>query len=272
MKEKNNYGRFTIEEIDFIEKNYKKMELKALAKHLKRQPSSIKNYIQEHIVNQGNSLAAQNLRVEYDIQKRPYWFDIQQQFTPEEIPLFVYYWERTISQFKDDVLPTEELQIVDMVKIELLMSRGLKQQNQNQQNINILEKLLIDEQANEVPDPMTVNSLSTQISLARAAQTAWSKEFQELSNRKLMILKELKATRQQRVKTLESSKANFIGMLGELIINKDLRKEWGEHIEKMRIATDIEMKRLTDYHTFNDGIVDQPIFTSETAKEDNELK
>jgi len=264
-------GRFTLDEIEYIEQNYKKIEVKLIAKHLSRKASSVKRYITEHIVNPGKSIAAQNLRLEYDIKTRPYWKDIEAQFTEDELPLFVYYWEKTISQFKDDVLPTEELQIVDMVKIELLMSRGLKQQNTNQQNIALLEKLLVDEQAQNVPDPMKVNSLSTQVALARSAQTAWSKEFQELSNRKLAILKELKATRQQRVKNLESSKANFIGMLAELIENKNIRKEWGEYIEKMRVATEVEMRRLTDYHQYNDGVVDQPIFTAETAKEDNVL-
>ena len=31
-----------------------------------------------------------------------------------------------MSQFKDDVTPTEEMQVVDLIKLELLMNRSLE--------------------------------------------------------------------------------------------------------------------------------------------------
>jgi hypothetical protein len=46
-----------------------------------------------------------------------YWREIQKQFDENEQELFLYHWSRIISQFRDDVLPTEELQVIDAIKI-----------------------------------------------------------------------------------------------------------------------------------------------------------
>ena len=65
-------------------------------------------------------------KAQYDLTFRPYWVELQQQFTDDELKLFQYHWARIISQFKDDIIPTEELQVVDLIKLELLMNRALK--------------------------------------------------------------------------------------------------------------------------------------------------
>jgi hypothetical protein len=38
-------------------------------------------------------------------------------------------------------------------------------------------------------------------------------------------------------------------------------------MEKMRLATEAEKERLSDYIQYEDGIVDQPFLTPETTKE-----
>ena len=38
-------------------------------------------------------------------------------------------------------------------------------------------------------------------------------------------------------------------------------------MQKMRLAMENEKERLSEYMSFNDGQVDQPFLTSETAKE-----
>ena len=52
------------------------------------------------------------------------------------------------SQFKDDVFHTEEMQIIDTIKLEILMNRILKSQRDNQQEIsNELKDLVRDEKS-----------------------------------------------------------------------------------------------------------------------------
>ena len=38
-----------------------------------------------------------------ELEDRPYWIELEGQFTSEEFDLFKYHWGRIISQFKDDV-------------------------------------------------------------------------------------------------------------------------------------------------------------------------
>ena len=89
-------GRLTYDDMRFIESNWKKMSYTEIAKSLDRSIPSIKKYIDTKIKS-GNSIEARELKVEYDIKSRPYWNDIEAQFEKEELPLFIYHWEKTIS-------------------------------------------------------------------------------------------------------------------------------------------------------------------------------
>jgi hypothetical protein len=265
-------GRLSIDDMQFIEQNCKKMSYTEIARSLDRSIPAIKKYV-ETKVNTKASLETKAIKLEYDIMARPYWKEIEQQFETDELPLFVYHWDKMISQFKDDVLPTEELQIVDMIKMELMMNRILKQQKSISNNILKLETMLLEEQNKDVilRDMMSITSMQTQLSTIRQAQQSFGREFQSLGDKKLDILKALKATRLDRIKKLEDSRQSFVGWLSALLQDKDLRREWGVHIEKMRIASEIEKDRLSEYHTYADGQIDQPFLTPENVKEDNVL-
>ena len=39
-------------------------------------------------------------------------------------------------------------------------------------------------------------------------------------------------------------------------------------MEKMRLAMEKEKGRLSDYHKYEDGLIDQPFLTPETVKDD----
>jgi hypothetical protein len=57
--------------------------------------------------------------------------------------MFLYHWGRIISQFKDDVLPTEELQIIDTIKLDILMNRILRTQYETNKTISELELKMV---------------------------------------------------------------------------------------------------------------------------------
>ena len=81
------------------------------------------------------------------------------------------------------------------------------------------------------------------------------------------MLKDLKATREQRIKRLEDSKQTFIGWVRNLMTNHEVRHEIGTEMEKMRLATNKEAERLSEYHQYEDGTVDQPFLTPDSVKE-----
>ena len=78
----------------------------------------------------------------------------------------------------------------------------------------------------------------------------------------------MKATREQRIKRLEDSKQTFIGWVRNLMSNPDVRQELGVEMEKMRLAMENEAERLSEYHKYEDGTIDQPFLTPDSVKDD----
>ena len=124
-------GRFTKKEIKYIRENMGSVSTQALAEALDRDPASIDDYIKRafRVGLTSEEVAA------YELEKRPYWSELKDQFSEQELDLFKYHWARVISQFKDDVIPTEEIQVVDLIKLELLMNRCLKVNKSNMDQI-----------------------------------------------------------------------------------------------------------------------------------------
>ena len=50
--------------------------------------------------------------------------------------------------------------------------------------------------------------------------------------------------------------------------NPEARHEMGVEMEKMRLATNAETERLSEYHKYEDGTIDQPLLTPDSVKED----
>src|SRR5690606_10700495 len=90
------------------------------------------------------------------------------------------------------------------------------------------------------------------------------KDYSNLHASKSKIFSALKATREQRIKQIENSKESFVDWVKELIKNSQLRKDFGIYMEKHRIATEVEYKRLSELHTYDDGEVDMPVLNHET--------
>ena len=261
-------GRFTKTEQEFIKNNHREMSTLDMATHLDRDPVSVESYVKEKIGN--TTLDDREIEALHDLQGRPFWKDLQRQFTEEELQSLLYHWSRIITQFRDDVLPTEELQIIDAIKLEILMNRALIGQQSNMKNISEYEELITVEKSKslEIQDKDYIYNLERQIAVCRAAQDSLTRDYKDLQTKKAAMLKDLKATREQRIKRLEDSKQTFIGWVRNLMSNPDTRREIGIEMEKMRLAMNKEAERLSEYHKYEDGLIDQPFLTPDSVKDD----
>jgi len=205
----------------------------------------------------------------FELQSRPYWSELELQFTKGELELFKYHWSRIISQFKVDVIPTEELQVVDLIKLELLMNRCLKQNKDNIEQISAYEALVARERsvAADQQNRDEIFNLDRQVASLKASQESLNRDYRELQAKKSTMLKEMKATREQRVKRLEDSKQSFTTWVAHLMSNPETAKNYGLEMEKMRLAMLKERDRLSAYHKYEDGMVDQPFLNHETVKD-----
>jgi hypothetical protein len=258
-------GRLSKDEIKYVEDNVKTASHIEIAQYLDRDPDSIEKFIKKRF---GKGASAEEIAA-FDLENRPYWIEIKNQFTDDELKLFRYHWARIISQFRDDVIPTEELQVVDLIKLELLMNRSLKSNKSNIEQITVMEALIQEERARD-PDQQNVDmvfNMERQVASLRASQESLNKDYRELQTKKNSMLKEMKATREQRVKRIEDSKQSLTGWIAFLMSNPDVTTKYGIEMEKMRLAMGKERERLSKFHKYQDGIVDQPFLNSDTIKD-----
>ena len=60
----------------------------------------------------------------------------------QELETFSFHWGKLWAQFGDDVFHTEEIQIIDAIKLQLLMNRCLRFQYKNMEQIEQLESMV----------------------------------------------------------------------------------------------------------------------------------
>ena len=101
----------------------------------------------------------------------------------------------------------------------------------------------------------------------RASQESMNRDYRELQAKKNGMLKEMRATREQRVKRLEDSRQSFTGWMIHLMTHPEQTRKYGLEMEKMRLAMENEKARLAQLHKYEDGIIDQPFLTPDTIKD-----
>lgn len=260
-------GRLSREDWEFIEANADTLSPEAIANHLERTIESVRNYLLK-IGKSPDKIEGFAVQAEYDIKSRPYWRELKAQFSEEELELFLYHWREIVAQFRKDVLATEELQVVDLIKLEVLMNRALREQQESMIRVRELEREIEQEKRKSSPDQdkELLFNLERQIASLRAAKESLSREFKDLQTKKAGLYKDLKATREQRIEKLENNKQTLASLVNRILRDPEFFENEGKALEKMRMAMEQEKRRLSDYYTYDDGSVDQPFLTPETVK------
>jgi hypothetical protein len=243
-----------------------KMSSGQIADVLNRSIDPIVKYLEK--VGKGtNKIANFETQAEYDIKTRPYWKQIQKQFDEEEQELFLYHWKTIVAQFQKDILPTEEMQIVDMVKVDVLMNRALNSQRANAMRIESLEIESAAERSrpDEDRDMELVFRIETAISTLKAAHEVLSREFKDLQEKKFKMFTAMKATRESRIEKIESNKETLASIVQKILRDPGWTAEANRELEMMRLAAIKEKERLSGFHTYEDGEVDQPFMNCSTV-------
>lgn len=256
-------GPWSKKDKEFIAENAATMSVEEIAETLGRNEDAVKKYIAGLTQNK-NISKAKALHAEHNIKNSPIWKDLKKQFSESELEMFVYHWRRIIAQFNNDVFPTEEFQIIDAVKLELLMSRILSRQQELRESIDGLEKAITAAELED--DYEKANEYKRQHGILLSAREATEKDYRDNLAKKHGILKELRATRDQRVKAIESSRETMIGWMKRVIEDGDLREKLGYDMEKMRMAKEKERERLSQYHKYEDEVEDIPFLNPETVE------
>jgi len=199
-----------------------------------------------------------------NIRKSRYWETLQEQFDASELDSFEYHWKNIVRQFRDDILHTEEMQIVDAIKLQLMMDRNQKKQKQAMDHIDFLKGEIQKEHKKKPPNENLIKGYSQDLAACYSGIEALDKDHVMLLKEKNSCLQKLKATREGRITQIENNKASLTSWIKEIYTNPKLRYALGLQMEKMRIATEAEYERLSMPHKYADGMIDRPILNHET--------
>jgi hypothetical protein len=183
---------------------------------------------------------------------------------------FEHEWIEYYKQFAEDVTPTEEGEMLELIRVSILLNRIMRDKQEIVNNIQRIEKL-IDYEMRKPPDQMDmmlISNLQTQIGGFIAAKAAFIKEYDTLTGKKEKFTRELKGTREARLRKAEDAKTNFNAYL-RYLDTEDAKNREGASMLKTAVAGDRALERLAEYHEYKDGYVDQPIFNSNTIRDDD---
>jgi len=222
------------------------------------------------------SLNEKEVEIAKDIKRTKTWQQLTEELSPNELLYYEEKYAQYMAQFKDDVLVTEQTQISLLIKFEIMMHRNAKAKYSAAQEIARLVSMqndylstFPDRSAMSEQDREYVLSLEAQIQAAKQAEQARSSEFIKLEEKHQALLKDLKATREQRVTRIESSKQSFLAIIKQLQ-DEENRELMGRHMEIMKHVSSKEMERLGSAHVYEDGNSDLPILNADTMEEQKE--
>ena len=93
----------------------------------------------------------------------------------------------------------------------------------------------------------------------------YTNEYTKLLNEQQKISKDLKATREQRIKRIEDGKSSWTGLI-RMLEDEETREKEGRQMEIISMATEKYKQQLSNYHSFQDNTIDKPLLTPDTVE------
>ena len=198
------------------------------------------------------------------LHSKSFYKEVARQFDTEsgELEYFENTWINLVKQFREDVLPAEELQIKQFITIDILINRSMKERKRHIKETTKLQEMVDAEYRlpEDQRDVARLTNLETQLSFARNSISSYTNEYTKLLNEQQKISKDLKATREQRIKRIEDGKSSWVGLI-RMLEDEEIREKEGRQMEILHMATDKSREKLTEYHTYQDDAVDKPFLT-----------
>lgn len=272
-------GRLSNDEMAYIRANAYARPLEDIVAALNRSPEVVSKFIKDHVpppkaVTPAEVEQAERVTIRQDLKNSEAWKALKDEFFPEELTFFEEQYLKMMTQMsRDQVLSTEETQVFQSVKYEVLMSRNLRQRKQALLDIARMEDMQRSFLDQFGGDPKQMNDsqreqvlqMESQLNIARQAEKNLTGEYAKLQERHADLLKQLKTTRDQRVKQIEGeNKLGFLHVIKELS-RRDQQELQGRQMELFKLAGQAEYRRLGHPVPYEDGNEDNPILSADTV-------
>ncbi len=262
-------GALSTKEMNYIRQNCFDLSIEEIAKNLGRTESPVRKFIDKENLKARDLTDSEHLLS--TLRSKFYYQEFKKQFSDGEIIFFEHNWIDFFRQFNEDVTHTEELQILEVIRTEILINRSMEDRRTIMENIEQLERL-IDQEMDKEPDeqdPSLIGVFQTQLGSLIGSKGSYINEHEKLLTKKEKYLKDLKGTREQRKRVADDAKTNFSMWMRELD-TIEMREAEGFDLMVQAAAADKAQERLSDYHQFEDGEVDRPLLNSDTTGEEDE--
>jgi len=261
-------GQLSLDEEKFIRDNINTLSIQQIADKINRNLAPVQRYITENRLLEDSEVLNDETYLKHKLHSKTFWQEIKKQFDNDsgELEYFESIWINLIRQFREDVLPAEELQIKQFITIDILINRSMKERKRHISETEKLQKEVdkiyaLPEDQRDIP---RLTNLETQLSFARNSIANYTNEYTKLLNEQQKISKDLKATREQRIKRIEDGKSSWVGLI-RMLEDEEIREKEGREMEIIRMATEKSVHGLEQYHEFADKTVDRPFLTPESV-------
>lgn len=268
----NKIGPFSNQEIIFVRQAHAEgMEPTEIARRLNRNLTTVLKH-----TTKKDEAASEAANIARDLESQPEWEMLKSEFTPDELRYFKHRYGKLMKQFKGDVWPTEETQVFQVIKFEILQNRNLAatkkallEIERTERELNALYRKYDDWTSQSTAQEKTQAAiLEAKLTTAQAKHQAKYQEFTKLQEKHSGLLKELKATRDQRVKNVQEQQHTFLGLLRRFS-EEEWREKEGRENALAIMATEKEYQKLGEEHKYIDGTEDRPILSVDTLDLDN---
>lgn len=260
-------GQLSLDEEKFIRDHINSMSLEDISSQLNRNIDPIKRYVTENQLYEPEEDKAEYHLLKQKLHGKTFWKEISRQFDSEsgELEYFEDVWINLIKQFREDVLPAEELQIKQFITIDILINRSMKERKRHISETEKLQKLVDVEytKPEDQRDIPRLANLEAQLSFARNSIASYTNEYTKLLGEYQKVSKDLKATREQRIKRIEDGKSSWVGLI-RMLEEEDVREREGREMAILAMATDKAREQLYNYHQYQDNKVDIPVLNNDS--------
>lgn len=260
--EGNKKGRWTEEEKEYIRKHIGDKPLPEIALELKRPLKALIRYKNKEYGKVTTKDIKEGLRA------TPEWKQLTKQFYEDELDVFEHRYAEVVAQFADDIMATEKTQIFQLIKYEILMDRNLNDKKRTMDVLKTLQGELqtLRKKAKTQEDAAMLQAMVEKERGIEISMNSKTAEYLSLQKQHESILKNLKATRDQRIKNAETRRQTWVDVIKQLE-EKEFRDKEGAELAIMQKAIQKEAQRLGEYHQYSNDVVDKPILSWETINE-----
>ena len=255
----------------FIRNNVDRLPPDKIAEAINRSLQVVLNYIQKERLGKafaeikaaGDISESQMLS---ELRSKKFYKNLKSQLLPVEIDYFEDHWISMLVQFGGDIMASEEMELKELIILEILKNRESAAEKDRLELKADLEKRVRQEKLGN-NDREMIRDLNQQILNCAAASTSYIKNFKELCDRADKMRKALHASRQDRVKSYENSKVDFVSWL----------KALDDHSQKLKVAREMEIlkraqekerQRLYGHHKYANNEVNIPILNEDSIGTD----